>query len=384
MSTSLSSAPYTLHIWPGKWNLSSIDPICLAAVLYLQLTIPGKFQIVECVNPDLSSSGYLPFLTHGHVHVSTLSAIISFVTSLSKSSPASGATDIEASLNNSDKAKRTAWFAHVESGVGDLVSHMFYSLDANYRGLTHPTLASMLPIPQRYYVPGRIRDSYKPRLEASELWSLPGIEQEKESPFGEKEKKKDNSKDKYVRVFEQEKVLAKARSCLDLYANLLQGKPFFFGDRIAVLDVYFAAHVLLLLDAPFPDPLISSLLKESYPSLVDHARLVKTETSAHGATHTLETSLSQSLSAVIPRLFSSTQKAEVKSDADDVRFSRMRWAWITLAIGAVIYRLSQTDLIIRFSLDEDTPADSEENVELELEEEEEVEVEEDEEGDESD
>jgi sorting and assembly machinery component 37 len=28
----------------------------------------------------------------------------------------------------------------------------------------------MMPIPQRYYVPNRIRELYKPRLEASGLW----------------------------------------------------------------------------------------------------------------------------------------------------------------------------------------------------------------------
>lgn len=35
-----------------------------------------------------------------------------------------------------------------------------------------PTLASFLPIPQKYYVPGRLRDMYKPRLEAADLWDL--------------------------------------------------------------------------------------------------------------------------------------------------------------------------------------------------------------------
>jgi hypothetical protein len=66
----------------------------------------------------------------------------------------------------------------------------------------------MLPIPQRYYVPGRIRDSYRPRLEASGLWNLPGVEEEK-GAF--KETKKPEIQDrntKYVKVFEREKVRA--------------------------------------------------------------------------------------------------------------------------------------------------------------------------------
>ena len=46
-----------LYIWPGRWNLFSIDVQCLAAVIHLQIAIPGKFAIVECADPDLSPSG---------------------------------------------------------------------------------------------------------------------------------------------------------------------------------------------------------------------------------------------------------------------------------------------------------------------------------------
>ena len=48
-------------------------------------------------------------------------------------------------------------------------AYSFYS-SANYWGLIRPTLAKAMPIPQRYYVPNRIRESYKPRLEAAGLW----------------------------------------------------------------------------------------------------------------------------------------------------------------------------------------------------------------------
>jgi sorting and assembly machinery component 37 len=87
---------------------------------------------------------------------------------------------------------------------------MFYSLNANWYGLTLPTLAKMLPIPQRYYVPARIRESYRPRLEAVQLWNLPGIEQEEKPHFWEREKLKEptegDRKEKFKRVFEREKV----------------------------------------------------------------------------------------------------------------------------------------------------------------------------------
>lgn len=65
-------------------------------------------------------------------------------------------------------------------------------------------MASMLPIPQRYYVPGRIREMHRPRLEAAGLWSQAASEPEKDS-FG-KRQKTDDPKDEYARAFERDKV----------------------------------------------------------------------------------------------------------------------------------------------------------------------------------
>ncbi len=73
----------------------------------------------------------------------------------------------------------------------------------------------MYPIPQRYYVPVRIRDVYRKRLEASDLWTLPGEETEKKS-FLERSKpdteQPEKHKDRFLRVFEREKVRQPFRS----------------------------------------------------------------------------------------------------------------------------------------------------------------------------
>ena len=84
---------------------------------------------------------------------------------------------------------------------------MFYSLDANWWKLTHPVIASMLPLPQRYYVPGRLRDSYRPRLEAAGLWNTPGVIEGEDQRLPKDTKKTDvDEKGKYSRAFEREKV----------------------------------------------------------------------------------------------------------------------------------------------------------------------------------
>jgi sorting and assembly machinery component 37 len=51
------STELVLHVWPSQWELPSLDPQCIAAVLYMQLTFPGRYSIVECTDPDQSPSG---------------------------------------------------------------------------------------------------------------------------------------------------------------------------------------------------------------------------------------------------------------------------------------------------------------------------------------
>ena len=52
-----ASRRLTIHVWPGKWNLASIDVTCLAAVMYLQLAFPGRFTAIEETTPESSPSG---------------------------------------------------------------------------------------------------------------------------------------------------------------------------------------------------------------------------------------------------------------------------------------------------------------------------------------
>lgn len=128
---------------------------------------------------------------------------------------------------------------------------MFYSLEDNWTKTLRPHLAAMQPIPQRYYLPDRIRASYRPRLEAAGLWNLPGIEQQEKKPFEKPSAKiePENLKDKYVRVFERQKVCLlgspsfvkltsspvqteeKTSVLFDLYARLLGDKQYFFQNQ---------------------------------------------------------------------------------------------------------------------------------------------------------
>jgi sorting and assembly machinery component 37 len=72
----------------------------------------------------------------------------------------------------------------------------------------HPTLSSFYKIPQSYYVPRRIRQTYQVRLEATGLWTTSAEESEAEKPkrFGEKETEKDDKKEIFKNAFQRERV----------------------------------------------------------------------------------------------------------------------------------------------------------------------------------
>ncbi|KAJ3007135.1 hypothetical protein NUW54_g3664 [Trametes sanguinea] len=57
LSPLLGSRDIVLHIWPKHRDLLSFDPASVAALLYLQLALPGHFSVAYCANPDLSPSG---------------------------------------------------------------------------------------------------------------------------------------------------------------------------------------------------------------------------------------------------------------------------------------------------------------------------------------
>lgn len=149
MSDILPAPEIVLHIWPGRWDLPSFDPLCLATVLYLQLAIPGKFRLVECSNSDSSPTGVLnhclppyyksftlhrtlgqlPFLLHDQFSVSSFTSIVKYISRIKDANP-----DLDLSLT--ERAQRTAWYAHVESRLGDLV--VYHSPFFSKTSLTNP------------------------------------------------------------------------------------------------------------------------------------------------------------------------------------------------------------------------------------------------------
>ncbi|KAF5373640.1 hypothetical protein D9758_000665 [Tetrapyrgos nigripes] len=321
-----SSTPLELFVWPGAWGLPSIDPLCLSAIIYLQLALPGQFTVIESVNPDVSPTGQFPFLKHGGRTFASFSAILEYISTLQ---------NLDASLDTLQKSQQTAWLASAESDIGNLVSHMLFAIDANWNKLTHPAIVYDFPFPARYYSPQRIRESWKPRLESSGFWALPDIEQEDtDSKHSDDRKQKSKElkaqdrlwgvkpKDRFLRVFEREKITERAKSILDIFTRLLGDSTFFQSEQPSTLDVVVAGHILLLLIPPYPDPLLQDLLKKAYPSLVSHAERIHGQVK-DASLPTSRITKRESVWSLLPNI----------SDTDDAWLIRLRWAYLGLTIG---------------------------------------------------
>lgn len=107
-----------------------------------------------------------------------------------------------------------------------------------------------------------------------------------------------------------------------------------------------AAHTLLLLNPPFPEPVLKDLIIESYPSLAVHARLVLSKaflgpTTSPLTYHKLSTN---TWSALIPTFGSNTPKPQPSEVERE--FTQMRWGWIGLAIVSTIGYLWLNPLVV--------------------------------------
>nr|GAT53318.1 predicted protein [Mycena chlorophos] len=363
MAASSSSLP-VLHVWPGAFNLPSIDPHCLATLLCLTHTFPNQFKLAHCTNSDLSPSGSLPFLTHNEHVVASFQYIVRYMEGLHPGNL------VDAGLSTVEDAQRTAWAAHAEAQLGNLLAYTVFSPVQNWE-LYGKTLGSVLAPPQRYFVAKRVRDSYRPRLEAAGLWfeefGQSQVETDKQGSqlfktpprqwnwaglwfeeFGQPQVETDKpgsqlfktpprqwnwgllqySKDRVREGAVRDKALQQGRDTLDRFSRLLGERKFFydrFGFKPSTLDFLIAAYILLLTQPPFAETEIPDLVR-SYPTLMAHAELVL---GACTDVPVAESASSRSFLEFLPRR---------RIQEADTHWDRATWGWIAFQDVPIEYK----------------------------------------------
>ncbi|KAH7340861.1 hypothetical protein B0J17DRAFT_653085 [Rhizoctonia solani] len=357
------SAELVLHIWPSQWELPSLDTQCIAAVLYMQLTFPGRYSIVECSDPDQSPSGQLPFLTHEHAEVSPLPSIISYLESLARAEAQMADVTLDANMKLSESQRAVAWKAYITAELGEILAHQLFV--EHYWTFTHRSLAQLMPYPQRLYVPNRLRKVYQPRLEAIGMWDAHFIE-EPEAPKPTTKAPQQQGvlpAQVYKHAFARERLLDKARKAFNLLSSLLNDHDFIYGDSPTTTDIILAAYILPMLYIPFPGSLLATELRKSYDTLATHAERVLELSRGERPAPILETpTVRSSLSAVFNNWRKETNAfaQEEKTAATKSNFAAKYGKWIfglVAGIGSMVYLLATGIVSIQNVEDEEVTPD---------------------------
>lgn len=100
------------------------------------------------------------------------------------------------------------------------------------------------------------------------------------------------------------------------------------------MDTVLAAHILLLLNPPYPDPFLRTLVNDSYPTLSSHARRIYAQALDSGPEPARSPIiLSFSWSSLIP--WPPTTKKQIQKSPEDVQYDRMRWGFYGLVMGSL-------------------------------------------------
>jgi sorting and assembly machinery component 37 len=217
------------------------------------------------------------------------------------------------------------------------------------------------PVPQRYYLPSRLRAALQPRLESAGLWVIAndsGTSETSEQPFQSlgaqlriKASQARATRDTLISTaFAREKVIERARASFDLLTPLILASPsqFFFpssGEQPTTLDITLAAQLLVLVRAPLPSNPIHELLKDSYPALLEHGQAVMEAAFPRDGPAPMvgvmgSTGVARTLARTVGRIVGLYTDEDTGVVTESTLRERIAYTWVGLAgLGTVAYLL---------------------------------------------
>ncbi|KAJ4358445.1 uncharacterized protein N0V89_003028 [Didymosphaeria variabile] len=156
----------TLHVWGPAFGLPSIDPACIAAVAYLNRTVPrDRWTLVADYDPAPSPQGELPLLVDVENKITGFTNIVFYLRE-------NYSYNLDANLTPKQQQDRTALISFLEYTAGPLVDLYLYVSSENYGTTTSAAYTAILPWHTNYTIPPKRRDLAKSRTAHLGLSSL--------------------------------------------------------------------------------------------------------------------------------------------------------------------------------------------------------------------
>ncbi|EPY49357.1 metaxin [Schizosaccharomyces cryophilus OY26] len=146
-----------LFVYGPGLGLPSLDPSCLAAILYCSLAVPkDEFVIYQTANASMSPTQKLPALWDGHAWIGSLKNVLFYLKQKGY--------DLDNDLDKEAISKITAFSCLLERNAYDLWLFKAYVCEDNYVRVTRPEWSKVLGFPYNYLTPNAFQKHAKERL----------------------------------------------------------------------------------------------------------------------------------------------------------------------------------------------------------------------------
>ncbi|KAI9297791.1 hypothetical protein K502DRAFT_339900 [Neoconidiobolus thromboides FSU 785] len=268
---------FILYTFDKGFELSSYDPDCLAAQVYLNL-LGVEWVASICNHTEASPSGALPVLNYGTEYISGLNSIIEYLSKLGHT--------LDSKLSEEDKINSYFMRGYISEKLKDALNYYRYIDEANFINSTRPELGKTLSIASRYTLPGKLVEKAVEDLKKYEQC----VEVEKAR---RKELKISSISLKYLKRIKDDKVLPpleakifeSVRNLLKEIETTLGDKKYFFDEQnISTIDVILYAYLSHILYPKLNNNKLSDYIITTHPLLLKYTDNIHSQVSNFQAT----------------------------------------------------------------------------------------------------
>ncbi|WAQ97779.1 MTX1-like protein [Mya arenaria] len=233
-----------LDIWPGEWDLPSVDHNCLAALAYCRFSgVPVKVK--KARNPWSSPNGNFPVMRHNDVKETDVNNIFNYLRKQN--------WGIDSNLSRKQCADVVAFTAMMNNRLLPALLHQLWIDNDTYSNVTGPWFTRTAAFPYKFWLASRLHKEALKKV--YEPHSMANVTNENIDA----------------------KIYREAKDCLTYLSQKLGDQDYFFGSTPSSLDALVFSYTAPLLKAPLNSNPLTNHLHGFTENLCLHTRRILRE-----------------------------------------------------------------------------------------------------------